>query len=405
MSGLVLSERQQLRYLKEQADAAEQAKQAEQQSLKEAARVAALKLKKAQAKQKQKEKLQASKAEYRKKEKEKKKRAKERKKARDKANQQSSSSSSSSSASSSSSSRAKAATTTVKKTNNPSKSKLTQQIRVLLKTVDVQVTTAKTVRKALEKIFGCDLKPRKSEVTELLKEIMNEDPEGEEAPKKKGGYTKVYQVSSRLSTLLGSSTKLMLTRNDLVKELFVYMKEHNCQNQKDKRQFLLNKPLQAIFKIKECTYFSINKYIGGELTDNNPSARSKKRKAAAAASSSSSSSSSSNKAGGKKKSGKSKTKTKTKKGGKVDKKKKLKDPNAPKRNKNGFMFFSGEKRAEVVAANPGDTLGDVAKKIGALWRGLEDGSKEKGKFEKLAAKDKIRYTAAMAKYVPAKKYQ
>jgi chromatin remodeling complex protein RSC6 len=403
MSGLVLSERQQLRYLKEQADAAEQAKQAEQQSLKEAARVAALKLKKAQAKQKQKEKLQASKAEYRKKEKEKKKRAKERKKARDKANQQSSSSSSSSSASSSSSSRAKAATTTVKKTNNPSKSKLTQQIRVLLKTVDVQVTTAKTVRKALEKIFGCDLKPRKSEVTELLKEIMNEDPEGEEAPKKKGGYTKVYQVSSRLSTLLGSSTKLMLTRNDLVKELFVYMKEHNCQNQKDKRQFLLNKPLQAIFKIKECTYFSINKYIGGELTDNNPSARSKKRKAAAAASSSSSSSSSSNKAGGKKKSGKSKTKTK--KGGKVDKKKKLKDPNAPKRNKNGFMFFSGEKRAEVVAANPGDTLGDVAKKIGALWRGLEDGSKEKGKFEKLAAKDKIRYTAAMAKYVPAKKYQ
>ena len=75
------------------------------------------------------------------------------------------------------------------------------------------------------------------------------------------------------------------------------------------------------------------------------------------------------------------------------------------RNKNSYMFFSGEKRAEVVAANPGDTLGDVAKKIGALWRGLEDGSKEKGKFEKLAAKDKIRYTAAMAKYVPAKKYQ
>ena len=78
------------------------------------------------------------------------------------------------------------------------------------------------------------------------------------------------------------------------------------------------------------------------------------------------------------------------------KKRKKKDPNAPKRPKNGFMFFSGEKRAEVVKANPEDKVGDIAKKIGAMWREMDD--KQKAPYQKMAGKDKDRYTKAAAAY-------
>ena len=39
--------------------------------------------------------------------------------------------------------------------------------------------------------------------------------------------------------------------------------------------------------------------------------------------------------------------------------KKKKDPNAPKKPKSSFMYFSNAKRAEVKAANPNASFGDI----------------------------------------------
>ena len=81
------------------------------------------------------------------------------------------------------------------------------------------------------------------------------------------------------------------------------------------------------------------------------------------------------------------------------KQRKKKDKNAPKRNKNAYMFFVNEKRGEVKSANPSLSVTDVAKEIGVLWRNLDDDGKKK--YIDMANEDKIRYNNEMEKYTKA----
>jgi upstream activation factor subunit UAF30 len=43
--------------------------------------------------------------------------------------------------------------------------------------------------------------------------------------------------------------------------MWEYIREHNLQNPKDKRQILLDEDLRKIFKVKSFTAFSMNKYL------------------------------------------------------------------------------------------------------------------------------------------------
>jgi cell division septum initiation protein DivIVA len=55
------------------------------------------------------------------------------------------------------------------------------------------------------------------------------------------------------------------------------------------------------------------------------------------------------------------------------KKKKAKnpeDPDAPKRPASAYILFSNAKRAEIVKANPGAKLPEVAKILGGMWKAL-----------------------------------
>jgi len=70
-------------------------------------------------------------------------------------------------------------------------------------------------------------------------------------------------------------------------------------------------------------------------------------------------------------------------------KKKLKDPNAPKRSLSSFFFFGNEQRAQIKEENPDFGVTDVAKEIGKRWADLDPSLK--AKFEKLAEDDKARY--------------
>ena len=54
--------------------------------------------------------------------------------------------------------------------------------------------------------------------------------------------------------------------------------------------------------------------------------------------------------------------------GKKGKAKAKKDPNAPKRPLSSYMIFAGENRAKVVEENPGASIGDVGKALGAKWK-------------------------------------
>jgi len=71
------------------------------------------------------------------------------------------------------------------------------------------------------------------------------------------------------------------------------------------------------------------------------------------------------------------------------KRKRTKDPNAPKRALSAFFWFCNDERSKVKDKNPDWTVGEVAKELGRRWADVT--SEAKGKFEAMAAKDKARY--------------
>jgi|SRR6056297_3548684 len=77
-------------------------------------------------------------------------------------------------------------------------------------------------------------------------------------------------------------------------------------------------------------------------------------------------------------------------------KRQKKDPNAPKRALNGYMYFSKDKREQVKAENPDAAVTSIAKLLGAQWKGMSDD--EKKPYQKMAEKDKLRYEKEMKKY-------
>ena len=78
----------------------------------------------------------------------------------------------------------------------------------------------------------------------------------------------------------------------------------------------------------------------------------------------------------------------------VMKLKKMKDPNAPKKPKTGFMFFCDEVRKQVMKDNPGVKMGGIAKILGEKWGKLE--SKEK--YEQMHEEAKDDYKEQMENY-------
>ena len=69
-------------------------------------------------------------------------------------------------------------------------------------------------------------------------------------------------------------------------------------------------------------------------------------------------------------------------------KKKVKDPNAPKRSLSAFFFFGNDQRAKIKEENPEFGVTDIAKEIGKRWADIDPNLKTK--YEKLAEDDKAR---------------
>jgi len=81
---------------------------------------------------------------------------------------------------------------------------------------------------------------------------------------------------------------------------------------------------------------------------------------------------------------------------KGEKKKRFKDPNAPKRPPSAFFVFSADFRPKVKGETPGLSIGDVAKRLGEMWNNLS--SEDKQPYEKKAAKLKEKYEKDIAAY-------
>eukprot|EP01050_Picozoa_sp_SAG11_P025665 SAG11_NODE_5870_length_1444_cov_1.449814_1_plen_163_part_00 len=76
------------------------------------------------------------------------------------------------------------------------------------------------------------------------------------------------------------------------------------------------------------------------------------------------------------------------------KKRKKKDPNAPKRAMTAFMFYSIERRPQLKEEHPDWAFGEFGKQIGMEWREMSDDDKEP--YTDQAAADKERYLAETA---------
>lgn len=82
--------------------------------------------------------------------------------------------------------------------------------------------------------------------------------------------------------------------------------------------------------------------------------------------------------------------------GEGKRKKRAKDPNAPKRPLSAFFWFCNDERPKVKAQMQEATVGEVAKELGRRWN--ECTEDQKSKYEALAAKDKARYEKELKAY-------
>ncbi|KAJ6701835.1 HIGH MOBILITY GROUP B PROTEIN 13, partial [Salix koriyanagi] len=79
---------------------------------------------------------------------------------------------------------------------------------------------------------------------------------------------------------------------------------------------------------------------------------------------------------------------------KKNKTKKEKDPLKPKQPVSAFFLFSNERRAALLAENK--NVLEVAKIAGEEWKNMTE--KQKGPYEKIAKKNKEKYTQEMEAY-------
>jgi hypothetical protein len=80
------------------------------------------------------------------------------------------------------------------------------------------------------------------------------------------------------------------------------------------------------------------------------------------------------------------------------KKLRVKDPNAPRRNKSSYLIFCEERREHIKKNNPSISSTQLIRELGSAWKTVS--AADKTRYEALAVKDKSRFEAEMRTYVP-----
>lgn len=200
----------------------------------------------------------------------------------------------------------------------PTDDEIQERVNSLVREVDIETTPVKKFITMLSQEFHIDLKPRRDFIKMALGEAISamheggddDDEESEEeeseeeesdeeeevaAPVKKrkgggGGLAAEKEISDKLAKFLKKGKKM--SRTQIVKSLWEYIREHDLQNPSNKREIFLDDAMRKVFGCGKFTMFTMNKYIGehihpfkkADFTKN--STTPKKRKASASSSSS-----------------------------------------------------------------------------------------------------------------------
>jgi chromatin remodeling complex protein RSC6 len=83
------------------------------------------------------------------------------------------------------------------------------------------------------------------------------------ARKPNAAFMKALKPSSALAEIIGAAE---VARTEAVKKIWGYIKKHNLQNPKNKRNILADDKLSKIFGKKEVTMFELAKILGKHLS-------------------------------------------------------------------------------------------------------------------------------------------
>ena len=88
-------------------------------------------------------------------------------------------------------------------------------------------------------------------------------PKKKSARKPNAAFMKALTPSTELASVIGTSA---LPRTEVVKKLWAYIKKHNLQNPKNKRNILADDKLSKVFGKKEVTMFELAGILGKHLS-------------------------------------------------------------------------------------------------------------------------------------------
>ncbi|CAL0311535.1 unnamed protein product [Lupinus luteus] len=203
-----------------------------------------------------------------------------------------------------------------------SESELIGRLREFLRSSDLNTTTTTTVRRQLESDFGIDLSDRKAFIREQVDLFLQtehqqqeqEDEEGDEAfkseqsqgsnskveedvdddeeeeeedkpnhsrngkkkknkersnkvgdevvKKRSGGFCKLCSLSPQLQELMGAPE---MARTEVVKQLWVYIREKDLQDPENRRNIICDEPMRAIFGVNSINMFQMNKALSKHI--------------------------------------------------------------------------------------------------------------------------------------------
>ena len=81
-------------------------------------------------------------------------------------------------------------------------------------------------------------------------------------PPKTGGIHAPVQPSPELGAIVGNEK---LPRSQVISKVWEYIKKHDLQNPKDKREILADETLEKLFGKKSATMFEMNKLLSAHM--------------------------------------------------------------------------------------------------------------------------------------------
>ncbi|KAI6168666.1 SWIB/MDM2 domain-containing protein [Pisolithus thermaeus] len=136
----------------------------------------------------------------------------------------------------------------------------------------VERSDAELARKLSSEINGrsrrTSVSPRKTKrKTMKSSETVDSGDDGDDEERKKkkrsggakGGFAKQYTLSQPLSVVIREEK---LSRPQVVKRLWEYIREHGLQNPSNKKEIMCNDALRAVFAVDKIDMFRMNKVLG-----------------------------------------------------------------------------------------------------------------------------------------------